>query len=256
MVVAFATLRGGPIPASTVIGLGLVVTFVVLGLAGLPVVSLAMLVPLCWLPTAIAAEVLRRTSNLPAAVGVIALCSFATVLVLLALQGPMDGFWQLAAERLKAVMPPVVDGENTADLQFSNAQLITLLIAGGAVTVLVLATAGLFLGRSGQARLFNPGGFQREFHALYFGKQVGLFCLALLLIGFFIGGALGISLSTIALFPLLLQGLAVMHSLVKGRALGAGWLVGLYLLLMFVQPVTLLVGGIGLLDNLKRLPRQ
>jgi len=258
MVVGFATLRGGPNAATTTIGIGVVVALVVVALAGMPVTSIGLLAPMVWLPTAIASEILRRTASLPIAIGSVLVISLITVVSLLALQAPMDGFWTTAVERLKVLTTPPegVSSESTGMGAFSTTQLVALLQAGAGITVLVFATAGLFLARSGQAKLFNPGGFQREFHALYFGKQVGIICLVLLLMGILAGGALGIALATLALMPLLFQGLAVIHALVKTRSLGVGWLVGVYVMLMFVQPVTLLVGAIGFIDNIRRLPRQ
>ncbi len=259
MVVAFATLRGASPGAVATIGSGVLLIAVVVGFAGLSVKSIAVLVLLGWIPSAIAAEVLRRFSSLPLAIGTIALCSVVTVLGLFVLQTTLQGFWSTAIEGLRAVMATDADlsGFTAAGGEpVTDQQLISLLQIGAGITVLVISCAGLFLGRSGQARLFNPGGFQAEFHALYFGKQAALLCLVLVLIGFVISGSLGIGLATIALFPLLLQGLAVIHALVKERSLGVGWLVGLYGLLMFVQPITMLIGGIGLFDNLKRLPRH
>jgi len=258
MVIGFATLRGGPNAATTTIGIGVVVALVVVALAGMPVTSIGLLAPMVWLPTAIASEILRRTASLPIAIGSVLVISLITVVALLALQAPMDGFWTTAVERLKVLTTPPegVSSESTGMGAFSTTQLVALLQAGAGITVLVFATAGLFLARSGQAKLFNPGGFQREFHALYFGKQVGIICLVLLLMGILAGGALGIALATLALMPLLFQGLAVIHALVKTRSLGVGWLVGVYVMLMFVQPVTLLVGAIGFIDNIRRFARQ
>lgn len=258
MVVGFSTLRGGPSAATTTVGIGVVVALVIVALAGMPVTTIGLLAPMVWLPTVIASEVLRRTANLPAAIGCVLVISLITVVALLALQAPMEGFWSTAVERLQVLTAPPEEfsTESSGMGAFSETQLVALLQAGAGITVLVFATAGLFLARSGQAKLFNPGGFQREFHALYFGKQVGLICLALLLIGIFAGGALGIALATLALMPLLFQGLAVVHALVKTRSLGIGWLVGVYVMLMFVQPATLLVGAIGFIDNIRRIPRQ
>lgn len=258
MVVGFVALRGGFSAATAALGTGVLAVLVIVALAGMPGTSIGLLAPMVWLPTVIASEVLRRTTNLPAAIGSVLVLSLITVVALLALQAPMEGFWSTAVERLKVLTAPPegFSSEPSGMGAFSQTQWVALLQAGAGITVLVIATAGLFLARSGQAKLFNPGGFQREFHALYFGKQVSFICLALLLMGIFAGGALGIALATLALTPLLFQGLAVIHALVKTRSLGIGWLVGVYVMLMFVQPATLLVGAIGFIDNIRRLPRQ
>jgi len=254
MVVAFATLRGGSIAGTTALGIGLVLIILVASFTGLPSVELAVLALLCWVPTAVSAEVLRRTSSLPAAIFVIAGSALAIVAVLSALHEPMHEFWQLAVDRMKAVW---TSGDALSPMtELKSEQLVSLLQVGAGISVLSVCTAGLFFGRSGQAKLFNPGGFQREFHAFYIGKQVGIFLVVLVLMGFFVGGALGLGMITVGLFPLLLQGLAVIHALVKERSLGSGWLAGVYLLLLFVQPVVILISGFGLIDNLRRLPRH
>lgn len=256
MVVAFATLRGAGIGAVTTVGVGFLVASLLAVLAGLPVNSIVVLMLMGWLPTALSAEILRRFASLPLAVGAITLISVITVVVLSLLEEPLRSFWLPAVEGFREMMAPQTELAGADAIQASDEQVISLLRVGAGITVFVMTSAGLFLGRSGQARLHNPGGFQREFHALYFGKQAALVCLVLLLIGFIAGGALGIAVAIMALFPLLFQGLAVIHSLVKERSLGVGWLVGVYVMLMFVQPVMLLIGGIGLFDNLKRLPRH
>lgn len=255
MVMAFATLRGGSLAGTTACGVGLALTIALMAFMGLPL-SFAVLAMLCWVPTAVCAEVLRKTSNLPAAVALAALLALAVVIILLALQGPMETFWQTAVERLKTVWTSGAELSESPMAELKDAHLVAVLQAGAGVSVLVFCTAGLFLGRSGQAKLLNPGGFQREFHALYFGMQVGIFFLALVLIGFFVGGALGMAMTTVGLFPLLLQGLAIIHALVKERSLGYGWIVGVYLLLLLVQPVMVLISGLGLIDNIRRLPRH
>lgn len=255
MVVAFATLRGGLTAAVTTVGLGIAGVSLVIGLSGLPVVlSVGVLALLCWAPTSAGAEVLRRTSSLEASICFISILGLLTVVLLMALQAPMSGFWAGATEQLK--LATEADSPLSPMGAFSDEQLVSLLHAGAGVTVIVFAASGLFLGRSGQAKLLNPGGFQREFHALYFGKYIAIGCLVLMFAGFFTGGALGITLATIASFPLLLQGLAVVHALVKERSLGVGWLVVLYSLLIVLQPATLLVGGVGFIDNVRRLPRR
>lgn len=253
MVVAFATLRGGLVAGSTTVGVGLAIIIVLAAISGLP--SIGVLALFCWTPTAVAAEVLRRTSSLAAAIVVIAVSALVVVLTLVALQGPMDVFWQTSADQLKLIWASGGELSQFPMSKLEDQQVVAILQAGAGFSVLTLCTAGLFFGRSGQAKMVNPNGFQREFHALYFGKQVGIILLALVVLGFFVGGALGLAMITIGLFPLLLQGLAVIHALVKERSLGLGWLFGVYLL-MFVQPVVILISGLGLIDNLRRLPRH
>lgn len=259
MVVAFTTLRGGPAAAFSTMGAGLLVVAVLMALVGLPI-SLTLLAFVCWIPAAISAEVLRSTTSLAAAVGIIALLALSAVLALLALQSPMEAFWQAALDQFKSLFNTLLEsgGESLSApmAELKDELLLALLQSGAGISLLIFCTAGLFLARSGQAKLFNPGGFQKEFHSLYFGKQVGIFCVGLIGVGFLVGGALGITLTIVALYPLLLQGLAIIHALVKQRSLGVGWLVALYFLLVYLQPLMILISVFGFIDNIRRLPRH
>jgi len=260
MVVAFATLRAGASAAVTAIGLAFVIALCVVFFAGLPATAVTIMAPVCWIPAAVAAGTLRQTHSLPASICVIALSGLGAVIAILAFHPMMEGFWQDGIERIRPLLtPPVIEGgtEAVPAVQFTDAQIVAFMQGGTAVTVVVMvAITGLFLARSGQAKMFNPGGFQREFHALFFGKQVAGITLAAMLVGFLIGKALGLAMVIMALFVMTLQGLAVLHALVKERSLGGGWLVGVYVLLMFFQPVLVLIAGLGLVDNFRRFPRH
>jgi hypothetical protein len=111
----------------------------------------------------------------------------------------------------------------------------------GASHVLVF-TVCLMIGRYWQALLYNPGGFQQEFHSLKLNR--GVMAVLLLLV---IGGLAGLQPlgNWIMLFCIapLLCGLAVMHRIVAVRKLNTGWLVLTYLLAM-TTPVIVALGFI------------
>jgi uncharacterized protein YybS (DUF2232 family) len=67
-----------------------------------------------------------------------------------------------------------------------------------------------------------------------------------------VGGSLWSGFAMVAIFALFVQGLSVCHALVKQRGLSQGWLVGIYLLLLLPHTV-LLLGALGLADNLYQL---
>jgi len=258
MVVAYATLRGGAIAATTTIGVAVAAILVLLlVLSGKSTGFVALLIPFFWIPSAIGAETLRRTSNLPASIGVIALLGLAMAAVLALTQPLLQDFWSVSVDWFRAIIEAGPEGnEALVAAPLSDERIQSFLVGGPAVAMVTIGLAGLFLARSGQAKLLNPGGFQREFHALYFGRQVAMVCVVALIVGIVIDGAFGVALASIAIFPVLLQGLAVIHALVKSRSLSIGWLVGVYIVLFFVQPVTILISSIGFIDNLRRLPRQ
>ena len=114
------------------------------------------------------------------------------------------------------------------------------------------AVCGLFLSRWWQALLFNPGGFQEEFHGFRLDRTI-----ALILIVFVIAGV-GLPLEyrpwvELVSLPLLIAGLALVHSSVKLMGMGGHWLGLMYFGLFFIAPVGALLVGLGLLDSILNL---
>lgn len=98
---------------------------------------------------------------------------------------------------------------------------------------LVFSLLGLVLARSWQARLYNPGGFREEFHRIRLPLTVAMGLLAFTLVGATFVPSL-LMLAPAATLPLLVAGLAMIHGLVGMGQLGSFWLVGFYILLIFV----------------------
>ena len=114
------------------------------------------------------------------------------------------------------------------------------------------AVCGLLVSRWWQALLFNPGGFQKEFHDYRLDRTI-----ALVLIVFVIAGV-GLPLEyrpwvELVSLPLLIAGLALVHSSVKLMGMGGHWLGLMYFGLFFIAPVGTLLVGLGLLDSLLNL---
>jgi len=107
----------------------------------------------------------------------------------------------------------------------------------------------LVLGRWWQAMLYNPGGFQSEFHQLRFGMVQAVILLTGVVVCNFAtqefsswAGLLGL--------PLLLGGLALVHYSVAFYQLGSHWLVIFYVVLFTVSPLTMVLIGIGFFDSI------
>lgn len=116
----------------------------------------------------------------------------------------------------------------------------SIMMASLAASQFAIALASLMLGRSWQAKLFNPGGFQKEFHNLRLSLPVALgFAAAILILP-----QLGMSsLMTVAVLgtPLVLAGIALVHGVIGLRGLSGGWLFGFYLLVLVLGPSLLLL---------------
>jgi hypothetical protein len=76
-----------------------------------------------------------------------------------------------------------------------------------------------------------------------------LLLLLLLAAGFSGNAFLAQNLPLVVLLPFLLQGLALLHGLVRQHKANAGWLVGTYLLLFVTGPMALLLAVAGVVDN-------
>jgi hypothetical protein len=248
--VALITLRMGPRQ-----GLQLVFGAVLaLGLLGLllmqnPLAGVVFAL-LFWLPVWALANSLRRTM-LPGR-SVLLAGLFGMMVVAGFGFGSADpvAWWQQAMQHS---MAPVLDGVPQAEQQ-QMLQLIgeiAPIMAGTSAMLLSLSLIlSLFIGRWWQAMLYNPGGFGEEFRQLRLGKNPAMLLLLLLLAAGFSGNAfLAQNLPLVVLLPFLLQGLALLHGLVRQHKANAGWLVGTYLLLFVTGPMALLLAVAGVVDN-------
>jgi hypothetical protein len=247
--VALVTLRRGAAEGAGLMALAGLGAVALTGLAlGTPWPMLDVL-PACWLPVWLLALVLRATVSLSRTVQAAALLGLLGVAgFYLALGDPavwwggVLGQW----ERELAALAPT----DRAALD----QLLALLKewapylpgqATGAALLFVLA--GLLLGRWQQALLFNPGGFQPEFHQLRLGRPLAALTLALF------GVALWSTWPPLANMMLVLgllytvQGFALVHAVAFKRRLSPAWLLLFYLLLL-VPALSQLVMALGVAD--------
>lgn len=125
-------------------------------------------------------------------------------------------------------------GQSTDDLVAGIRPLVEYGVIGVVTWFnLVSCILGLVLARSWQAQLYNPGGFREEFHQIRLRLPVAMGLLAFTLVGATFVPFL-LVLVPAATLPLLVAGLAMIHGLVGMRQLGSFWLVGFYILLIFV----------------------
>lgn len=108
------------------------------------------------------------------------------------------------------------------------------------------AFLALLVGRWWQALLYNPGGFQQEFHQFRLNLTQALLCFGL--------AVLGLSRSDydywglVAALPLFLVSVTIAHNIVAEKKLGKHWLIVFYILTM--APAFYLVAVvIGLMDS-------
>ena len=105
---------------------------------------------------------------------------------------------------------------------------------------MALSIAGLMIGRSMQASLYNPGGFREEFHALRMGQAMTLALVGMILLVNVVE-VLPQAWTFYLAAPLAFAGLALAHALVAWKNASALWLAAMYVLLIFPTMMYLLI---------------
>ncbi len=110
-----------------------------------------------------------------------------------------------------------------------------------------LAIVLLMLSRWMQAALFNPGGFQKEFHGVRIEQKVALILVGCMLLANF-GLLIPQSWMLYFILPLMFSGLALIHAVVAAKKLSSLWLAVLYALIVLPLIANLVV-LLALLDS-------
>lgn len=111
----------------------------------------------------------------------------------------------------------------------------------------------LILARWWQSELYNPGGFQKEFHQLRMSPTLSATLVALMLVSFVFDEQLGrwIPLLTV---PLIMMALSLVHWMMSYRKLSGHWVFGFYMLLLVLfQVIYPLLAALALIDSLFNL---
>lgn len=193
----------------------------------------------------IAAKVHRHLASwqwtLLATIVISVACAFSLGL----LMGPeVSAFLTTVEEMLAAINSKQQDAQTSLDLTESILLgIVATLLAIGSIMSLILA-------RWWQAGIYNPGGFQNEFHSFRIEVKVAVILVAVLLAGQFMSKSLQIW-ADLAALPLLIAGIALIHFAVKLLGQGKQWLAFLYVgIILAGKPVTVILLLLGLTDSL------
>lgn len=156
----------------------------------------------------------------------------------------------LVAEIGEVIAKLVVEPTSERQVSVPVPQFILGLVAW----VLALsAVVSLMLSRWWQSLLFNPGGFQEEFHSLRLSNQLAVMVLIAVVAGFYLPTEYR-PWAQLAAIPLLLSGVALIHHVVKTLQLGGQWLVLMYFGLIVFSPTTgALLIGLAFSDSMLNL---
>lgn len=191
-----------------------------------------------WVPAAILGGVMGRTGSLRLAIEVAVVGAAAVVGLQYLLMADPSAFWR---DALNEFLVQRIDPET---LQAADVGALVELLAGWmpggvAATWLLGVIASLLLARYWASLLDRPGAFGEEFRELRFGRWLLLLLPVLLALGVLATGGepnlIG-QLYLVGMVLFLLQGVSVAHGLVADFGASPAWLVGLYMLLIFVAP--------------------
>ena len=252
-VVSLITLKVGALQGLQLMGLS-VLAILLVGLVlpapmqGLPLALTVLM--LIWLPVWGLSLSLRRTADQGRSAVLAALFGGMVVMAFhIASDDPVQWWQQFALDYFSQVSEQLPPDER---IQFEEnitqtAAIMTGISAMGLSLSLLLS---LMLGRWWQAMLVNPGGFGEEFRVLRIGRMPTLAIVLVVSMASFVGAeGLSRDLLMVAIVPLLVQGMAVVHCLVHRNSANRGWLVAMYLLLVFAGPVAIVLALAGAVDN-------
>jgi hypothetical protein len=190
-----------------------------------------------------AALLLRMQPSWPQALmGLVGMASLCGLLLGWVAPDPVAGMTEALGDMLKQMQSQAPAG---AAIFEPSATLIVGLMS----YVIALNTLfSLCLARWWQAVLYNPGGFQTEFHQLRLSPVQALVCLAAMVYCWQQGGDYHAWSSLFGL-PLLVAGVSLVHCTVKMRKFGGQWLVLFYLALLLFNPLTLGLMVVATLDT-------
>ena len=133
----------------------------------------------------------------------------------------------------------------------SSDEAVTLLLRFYGFYHFVIFMVCLCIARHWQAMLYNPGGYQEEFHSLRLDPRFAGLLLALLL-----AGELGVSpfAGWVPLFCMapLVNGIALIHFVVGRRKTGMNWLILAWLFTLFMAPVVIILGFADAFADLRK----
>ncbi|ROR35169.1 hypothetical protein [Inmirania thermothiophila] len=255
---ALVTLRRGAVEGAWVGLLGALAVALLTGLwLGTPAPA-ASLAAVLWLPLWILGQVLRATVSWSAALGAAAALAAVQVAAFYVLVGgDAAGFWRAV---LATGAGPLLERMGVRDVDEAVAAVapaMTGLVAAGAV---LSQTACLALARWWQAMLYNPGGFQAEFHALRLPRWMAWATVVLAVAAWALpggAGALARDLVAVCIALQMVQGLAVVHGAAAIARLPWPWLGLFYLLALLVLPqVGMVLAALGFADQWVDLRRR
>jgi len=248
-VVALVWLRLGPVKGLLSVAIALLAGTTIAAFSGSPVLPAAMMMSF-WLPVVLMAYVLRRTVSLNLAVLAGAgLALFGVVMTYVIVESPSSA-WQDVVQQVRQQTEQAVGGTDREKVTQWLNSAGSWMTGFSAATQFVIAVLSLLLARVWQARMFNPGGLQKEFHGLRFGIAAGVVGIVTVAASVILRSELLINLAIVVTVVFAFQGLAVLHALAAQLKVHPLVMVGIYCFLLLLLPNSVkILGLLGMADT-------
>lgn len=176
----------------------------------------------------------------------------AIVVVAVAISQALGIFMESSVTNLVATAQEMLSNVKSQeqDAQMSIGLTDSMLLGLVATILAVGSMMSLMLARWWQAGIYNPGGFQKEFHSYTIDAKIAVLLAVILIVGQFLPQSSKLW-AELAVLPLLVAGIALVHFIVKLFGQGKQWLAFVYVgMIMVGKPVTLILVLLGLTDSL------
>jgi hypothetical protein len=252
-VLALVALQRGAGAAWRSAAIASVLLALIAGLAGTHPAAGVLSALTIWAPALAVTQLLISTGSLSAATR-LATAGALVLATTWSLVAPVQGEPWLGVVR--DMVAPLA-GQTGADAGLLAERLLELLPGIIAASLLLVSLGGLFIAMLLHAGVTRPGAFGEAFRELQLGPVVGglgaLAMIGVLMTGHPVLASAALPLSA----ALMLQGIAVMHGVVRVRGLHRGWLIAGWMTLILLSPWAMMGFGLyGLVDTVLDLRRR
>jgi hypothetical protein len=252
-VLALVALQRGTVAAWRSAAMAVVLLALLAWVAGAHALTGVLSALTIWAPTIAVTQLLISSGSLSAAAR-LATTGAIVLAGAWALVAPVQGEpWQ---ELVAAMITPLAAQTGT-DVALLTEQLLILIPGIIATSLLLVSLCGLFLAMWLHAGVARPGAFGEAFRALQLGPVLGGVAALSIVGALLTGHPVAAVIALPAGFGLVLQGVAVMHAMIRIRQMHRAWLLAGWVTLIVLSPWALMAfAGYGLIDTLMDLRRR
>lgn len=245
--VGLVTLRSGFKPGLAMVAIAsFVITFVSIAMGSSPIAGFFIGV-VQFFPVIVVSWVLTKTVSWKKALfacvgtGVISLFIFSVIV------GDIDQYWMTLLEQYKSIL---MKNAGSDSWEVFSQKIIPWLTNFVAFIYVLFLSVSLMLARSWQAQLFNPSEFGKEFRQIRLGKKAVIVFAFLVVLAFLFKQSIVSAIMMMVMALFFIQGLSLIHGLVHQTGMHVGWLVGMYIFLIFMHVhIIMMLVTMGIVDN-------